>query len=53
MMKKIRTSVFKELERANKKVEQEKRLGEMWRKKYYEADRKIKKLEKEIRKYKN
>ncbi len=53
IMKKIRTSVFKEVERANKKAEQEKRLKFMWKKKYFEADKKIKKLEKEIRKYKN
>jgi len=52
-MKKIRTSVFKEVERANKKAEQERRLKEMWRKKYYEVDKRLKKLEKEFRKYKN
>lgn len=52
-MKKIRTSVFKEVERANKKAEQEKRLKQMWRKKYYEVDKRLKKLEKEFRKYKN
>ena len=52
-MKKIRTSVFKEFERAYKIAEQEKSMRKRWQKRCHSLEKENKKLKKELRKYKN
>lgn len=52
-MRNIRTNVFEESRKLRRQLEHEKRLRAMWRRKYYELDKRFKKLEKELRKFKN